>query len=215
MRQLISIIMKRWIWLFGINLICAYGFSQNIGIKSNLLYDATSTINLGVEFTLTDKWTLDISGNLNPWAFPQETVNNSGRVIAQHDAIIKHWMIQPEARYWLCETFNGHFFGAHAIGGKFNVGGLTFLPEDWGRYGVQIKRFDGWTMGAGLAYGYHLILSNRFSLEFSLGAGYMYMKYDKYNNYTSSRPTVIDSEKFKMHYLGLTKAGIAVVFMLK
>jgi len=206
--------MKRWIWLFVINLIWQYGYSQNFGIKSNLIYDATSTINLGVEFALDDKWTLDVSGNLNPWAFPQETVNSSGRVVAQHDAIIKHWMIQPEARYWLCEKFNGHFLGIHAIGGHYNVGGLSFFPEDWGKNGIQVKRFEGWAAGMGLAYGYHFILSNRFSLEFSLGGGYMFLKYDKYNHYTSSQQTEKDSQKFKMHYFGLTKAGISVVFML-
>jgi hypothetical protein len=206
--------MKRWILLFGICLISRYGYSQNLGIKSNILYDATSTINLGVEFALDDKWTMDISGNLNPWAFPQQRINSSGKVVSQHDAIMKHWMLQPEMRYWLCEKFNGHFFGVHAHGGQFNVGGLTFLPESWGKNGIQKKRFEGWLAGAGAAYGYHLILGNRFSLEFSLGAGYAYMKYDKYNNYTDTKPTEKDALKYKMHYFGLTKAGISVVFML-
>ena len=206
--------MKRWIWLCGLNLICIYCYSQNVGIKSNLLYDATSTINLGVEFALTDKWTIDVSGNLNPWAFPQQQVSSSGKIVEQHDAIIKHWMIQPEARYWLCEKFNGHYVGANGLGGKFNVGGLTFLPEDWGKGGIQMKRLEGWTAGAGLSYGYHWILNNRFSLEFSLGGGYMYIKYEKYHNYASSKPTEQDPLKYKMHYFGLTKAGISVVLML-
>jgi len=206
--------MKRRIWLLVISLFCLYGYCQNIGIKSNLLYDATSTVNLGVEFALADKWTIDISGNFNPWAFPQQQVNSSGKIVEQHDAIIKHWMLQPEARYWICEKFNGHFVGVNAIGGKFNVGGLTFLPEDWGKNGIQIKRFDGWIAGTGVSYGYHLILNNRVSLEFSLGAGYAYLKYDKYNNYASAKPTEKDAFRYKMHYFGLTKAGISVVFML-
>jgi len=41
--------------------------------------------------------------------------------------------VQPELRYWLCEKFNGHFFGVHLHGGIFNVGALS-LPFDWGRY---------------------------------------------------------------------------------
>ena len=206
--------MKRWIWLFVINLFCLYGYSQNLGIKSNLLYDATSTINLGVEFALTDKWTIDVSGNYNPWKFPQQKVGRSGIIFEQYDAIIKHWMIQPEARYWLCEKFNGHFFGVNALGGQFNVGGLSFLPKNWGKSGIQLKRFEGWMMGTGVSYGYHWILSNRMSLEFSLGAGYIYLKYDKYKNYASKEPTEKDAYKYKMHYFGLTKAGISVVFML-
>ena len=37
--------------------------SQEVAIKSNLLYDATATVNLGLEFRLAPKWTLDVSGN--------------------------------------------------------------------------------------------------------------------------------------------------------
>ena len=37
--------------------------AQKVAVKTNLLYDATSTINLGVEFALTPKWTLDVAGN--------------------------------------------------------------------------------------------------------------------------------------------------------
>ena len=206
--------MKKWGFLFGMSLICLYGYSQNVGIKTNLLYDATSTINLGVEFALSDKLTLDVSGNLNPWSFPQQKVNSSGKVVEEYDAIIKHWMLQPEMRYWLCEKFNGHFFGAHVHFGQYNVGGLSFLPDSWGSKGVQIKRYEGWLAGTGLTYGYHWILGNRFSLEFSLGAGYVYTKYDKYNNYTNRQPTEKDLFNYKMHYFGLTKAGISVVFML-
>ena len=70
--------------------------AQKWAVKSNLLYDATATINLGVEAALGPRVTLDISGNYNPWEFG--------------DARWKHWLIQPEVRYWLCERFNGHFF---------------------------------------------------------------------------------------------------------
>ena len=41
--------------------------AQKIAVKSNLLYDATTTVNLGLEFGLARKWTLDIPVNYNPW----------------------------------------------------------------------------------------------------------------------------------------------------
>lgn len=47
----------------------ALSYGQKAAIKTNLLYDATSTLNLGFEFGLSPKWTLDISGNYNPWQF--------------------------------------------------------------------------------------------------------------------------------------------------
>ena len=43
--------------------------AQNIAVKTNLLYDASSTINLGTEIGLSPKWTLDLSANYNGWTF--------------------------------------------------------------------------------------------------------------------------------------------------
>ena len=200
--------MKKWILLPVFYLICHNGYSQNFGIKSNLLYDATSTINLGVEFALTDKLTLDVSGNFNPWSLPQK-INSKGEVVEY--AYIRHWMIQPEARWWFCEKFNGHFVGAHIHGGQFNMGGMSFLPAGWGDKGIQVKRYQGWLMGTGLSYGYHWIISSRLSLEFSLGAGYAFLRYDKYPKVASNKK---EPNSFKMHYFGPTKAGISVIFMV-
>jgi len=213
---------KRWILLFGLCLICIKVSSQHFALKSNILYDVTTTINLGVEFAIADQWTLDISANYNPWSFAQSEKEISGVTIPAHDAKMKHWLIQPEVRWWTCEKFNGHFLGLHGHCGQFNVGGLTFLPDGWGDGftdqngdhhldGLQHKRFQGWLVGAGLSYGYHWILSDRFSLEFTIGAGYAYLSYDKYG-IESCAPK--EAEKY-MHYIGPTKAGITAVFMLK
>ena len=75
-------------------------YLPKFAIKTNALYWATSTPNLGFEVGLAKKLTLDISGNYNPWKFGD-------------DRQIKHWLVQPELRYWLCERFNGSFFGLH------------------------------------------------------------------------------------------------------
>ena len=42
-------------------------YAQKVALKSNLLYDATATMNLGLEFGLARKWTLDVTVNYNPW----------------------------------------------------------------------------------------------------------------------------------------------------
>ena len=82
-------------------------FGQKVGVKSNLLYDATTTINLGVEFGISKNWTLDISGNYNPWDFSDNKK-------------MKGWFVQPEFRWWSCNKFSGHFLGAHILGGQYN-----------------------------------------------------------------------------------------------
>lgn len=59
------------------SLICP-ALAQNAAVKTNLLYDATTTMNLGVEFGLSPKWTLDVSGNYNPWRFQRTRNGNTG-----------------------------------------------------------------------------------------------------------------------------------------
>ncbi|MDR2765815.1 MAG: DUF3575 domain-containing protein [Tannerella sp.] len=218
--------MKKWILLFGICLMSVEAaYSQGFVVKSNLLYDATTSINLGVEFALGDRWTLDISGNYNPWVFPNtHVVYEPDGTARRMNGKFKHWMIQPELRWWTCEKFNGHFFGAHLHAASFNVGGLVFLPDNIGvtypeptdewKFGTGIRwqRFAGWLAGAGVSYGYHWMLSDRFSLEFSLGVGYAYLKYDKYNPCITCN--AIEGSNF-MHYFGPTKAGISAIFILK
>ena len=104
-----------------------------LAVKTNALYWATVTPNLGVEFALSRKLTMDISGNYNPW-------NWSG------NKKFKHWLVQPELRYWLCDRFNGHFFGVHAFYAQFNMCGIEM-------FGWKHKRYQGDLFGAGIAYG--------------------------------------------------------------
>ena len=72
--------------------------AQNIAIKNNILYDATTTPNLGIELRLSNKWTAGMNIALNPWTFPDNKK-------------LKHLLVAPQLRYWLCESFSGHYFG--------------------------------------------------------------------------------------------------------
>lgn len=70
--------------------------AQEGGVKSNLLYDVTGTLNFGMEFSLDYEWTLDVSANYNAWNFSPTRK-------------MKHWLLQPELRWWGCEPFRGIF----------------------------------------------------------------------------------------------------------
>ena len=119
----------------------------------------------GVEFALAPKWTLDISGNWNGWNF-------------KDNMKWKHFLIQPEARYWLCEKFNGHFFGLHVHGGEFNVGNVC---TPFGLLGdCRDSRHMGWYYGAGISYGYQWLIGTRWNLELSAGIGYVGADYTAY-----------------------------------
>ena len=259
--------------------------AQDMALKTNILYDATTTINLGYEVALNHKMTLDIWVNYNPWTLGKKwvglyesefPVSEANRISAsERNVKLKHLAIQPELRWWLCEKFNGHFFGVHLHGGMFNVGALK-LPFNWGRYqyadgnflgtypvtmtsltntnvkvqgiayhvsetgynglgatdgagevikgerndiywgyadrdGIYVNSFEGWFAGAGISYGYHLIVSPRFSMEFTVGAGYVYLKYDK-NRCTDCTKKL--GEEIS-HYFGPTRAGLSLIYMLK
>ena len=62
--------MKKYIFL--LLALCFTGFgtklsAQEWAVKSNIAYDATASMNLGFEVGVADKWTLDFSGNYNPF----------------------------------------------------------------------------------------------------------------------------------------------------
>lgn len=173
--------------------------AQNVVVKTNLLYDITATANLGIEFKVAPKWTVDISGNLNAWTFSDNKK-------------WKHWMLQPEARYWLCERFNGHFVGAHLVGGIYNMGNwntdFTFLGTDFGQ--LKEHRYEGWLVGAGIAYGYHWMLGRHWSVEAEIGIGYVYTQADKYECPRCGEQ--LENNK-PHHYVGPTKAAVNLIYV--
>lgn len=187
-----------FIVLFAL-LFCAESQAQKVGIKSNLLYDMTATINLGVEVGLAPKWTMDISGNYNGWTMG-------------HDRRWKHWAVQPEARYWFCERFQGHFLGLHAHGGQFNVGnlnnGIKFLGTDYSK--LSDDRFQGWFAGAGIGYGYQWILGKHWNMSAEIGIGYSYCKYDRYP--CADCGTKIEEDEVN-HYFGITKLALSLIYL--
>lgn len=176
-------------------------YSQKVAIKTNLLYGVYAYApNLGFEFGLSKKSTLDISGSYNPWNLSGKKNNNKKLV---------HWLGQIEYRYWLCERFSGHFFGLHALGTQFNISGHE-LPLLFGK-GSKNFRHEGYGYGAGISYGYQWVLSNRWSLEANIGVGYARLHYDKYDCPKCS--TKISHEV--KNYFGPTRAGISFIYVIK
>lgn len=178
---------------------CLLAGAQEVAVKTNLLDDAVLlTANLGAEVGLAPKWTLDISGNLNAWEF------SGGKKW-------KHWLVQPEARYWFCQRFAGHFVGAHLLGGQFNVGHVDlpfkFLGTDFRE--LKDHRWQGWMAGAGLAFGYTWILGRRWSLEAEIGVGWIYSRRDTYRCSGCGKKVKEDTPH---NYFGPTKAALNIVY---
>lgn len=172
--------------------------AQKVALKSNLLYDATLSPNLVIEIELAPRWTLDISGNVNLW-----TVDGHKW---------KHWLVQPEARYWFCRRFAGHFVGLHAIGGQYNFGNLDIdmklLGSDFSK--LKDRRYQGWGAGAGVAYGYAWPVHPHWNIEAELGIGWIYTRYDSYP--CAKCGTKLESNR-PHNYFGPTKAAVNIVYL--
>lgn len=84
--------------------------AQTVGLKTNLLYDATTTPNLGLEVSLGGHSSVQVFYGYNPWKFSDRKS-------------LRHWSVMPEYRYWKRKPFEGWFGGIHLVGGEFNVGG--------------------------------------------------------------------------------------------
>lgn len=170
--------------------------AQSIAVKTDLLTGVLTSPNIGAEVKLSKRFSLEAGFHYNP--FP-----------AGEDKRWKHWFVQPELRYWLCQPFGGHFFGVHLMYGEYNVGNMK-LPLGLFK-GVRNQRYEGDFMGAGLSYGYHFILSPRWSIETSLGVGFLRTNYERYRCFHCGEQTGGGSKNF----IAPTKAAVSLVYIIR
>ena len=168
---------------------------SGVAIKTNFLYGATLTPNLGVEFAAGSKSTVDLSAGYNFYD------PGSGKQW-------QHWLVQPEYRWWFCERFNGTFVGTHLLGGQFNFAGIDFPFNVFSD--LKTNRYEGEFYGIGAVFGYQLILGKRWSLDMAIGAGYVRVEYDKFGCSTCG-PALESGSK---NYFGPTKASVSLLFFL-
>ena len=167
-------------------------YAQKIALKNNLLMDGMASVNLGAEFATGARTSVEVPASLNLWSFSDSKK-------------FKHFAVQPEFRWWVCQPFTGHFFGAHAHYASYNVGGLGPFKA------IRNYRYEGWLAGAGVSYGYDWILGPRWSLEATVGVGYAYMSMDKF---PCGRCRLPVAHK-RVHYFGPTRISVSVIFLIK
>lgn len=168
--------------------------AQNIEVKTNLLYDLTTTINLGVEFRTGERTSIDVPMSYNPWDFGGE--NNRQW---------KHYLVQPGFRYWLGgEAFSGHFVGVHGHYAFYSLGALPL--SDY----MKAHHFEGTAYGAGVSWGYRWNFRGHLALETELGLGYAMLDYKIYDcgdcgDYISKKT---------QDWFGPTKAAVNLIYSI-
>lgn len=160
-------------------------WAQKVVVKTNALYWATLSPNIGIEAKLSNHSTIELDGMMNLFEFGD---NRKYNFLA----------VRPEYRYWLCQSFSGHFIGAHALYSNYNGG-------------LKEHRYNGNLYGAGVNYGYQWYLAPRWSLEATAGLGYVYMDHDVYNRARCGK--FLGHEK--RHYWGLTRLGVSIIYVIK
>ena len=173
-------------------LVIRENFPPRFALKTNVLYAATTTINLGVEFRLNNQLTLDIVGGWNPFTFD----SNAG---------LSHWMIQPTFRYWTREPFVGDFFGLSLMYINFNVGNIQ-LPFGM-TPGLDNHRFRGNAYSVSLQYGHQWRLSPRWGIESTINVGHIFFDYEVIGIRTRNKGAI--------HYFGPTNASLSLIYFFR
>ena len=170
-------------------------YDTDIALKTNILYWATTTPNMGIEFAVSEKVTLELSGGYNSFKFRSKGNSNPK---------LMHWSVMPEARYWFCNVFEGTFLGVHGIYSRFNVEDIPVInkPE---------YRSKGYAIGGGLNIGHHWAMGKSWGFEMSAGIGALYLNYDKYE---CGACGAFKENKDKV-YFGPTKCSISFLYFIR
>lgn len=149
-----------------------------MNLKTNLLYDAATVPNLGVEFYLGKNWSLSVMAGFAWWNFKKS-----------HMWIRDHG-VEIEARKWfgaLAEQkpLQGHHIGPYVMAQTYDfqlAGKLPKLDIDdpLKGFGYQSK----FSAGAGVSYGYSLPIGKRLNLDFEVGLGFLIGKGYEYKTNT-------------------------------
>ena len=177
---------------YDTNFEAKYQKNPLISVKTNLMAYSTLIPNVGVEVRITPRLSFEITGLYSPYN------------LFVHDFKTRVLAMKPEIRYWWGESLRkGHFVGIHLPVAGFNIQ----LNEDF-RY--QDPNHALW--GVGLNYGYAMLIGKRqnWSLDFTIGFGYMDVKYDVYEGVRNGK-YVRTEEK---HYFGPTRVGINLSYII-
>ena len=173
------------------------GAQNKWALKTNLLHDASASVNLALEYGFSRHWSAELSGSVNMWDLPDQLR-------------LKHLIAQPELRYWFCERFSGMFLDAHLTGGFLpGVGGLWDFSQYYEKF-PNLKTFllkDALLLGAGVGFGYDFVLGRHWNLELEAGLGYMYMRGNEFWN------DVLILEGSEFDYIGPTRLGITISYI--
>lgn len=165
-----------------------------VAVKSNLLFDAVTALNVEVEVPVGNHWSVMVE-DVFPW---WEKDNKYCLQLLELGAEGRYWFSNNK---YYSQKLKGHFVGAYVMSGKYDIQWKTDLC------------YQGEFWSSGLTYGYSKRISKYFNLEFSLSLGYLSTGYRHYTPTPDYSELVKDPYKEgRFTYFGPTKAKISLVF---
>ena len=164
---------------------------QTLAVKTNLISDVLLVPSLGAEAVVYDRWSISLSGSYMPL---KQSLNYYWRTFS----------VQPEGRYWLTVPLAGPFVGLGYQFRGYNLGGLPFSH-------LKDSRSQGRMQGVGASFGWHWIISTRWSLEASMLFGWSHLNYD---HYADPRSDVVVS-RWRANYIGPLDLALNLVYIIK
>jgi len=149
-------------FLMMVCVMCGFSASaQRVALKTNTLDWVMLSPNLAVDARLSHRLSLQLSISGNPFNF------------SVLDTKLTNFRVEPELRYWFNRPMARHFMALSLTAASFNL-----------RHAEH--RFVGDAVGAGISYGYALVLSNHWNMEAEIGVGLAHFR--AYNYWCDTRP---------------------------
>lgn len=161
--------------------------AQQIAVKSDVVWDALTVPNIGVDVVVGNRTTLgvDVFACKNIWAKD-----------------IQAYGIQPEYRYY----FSGRAMHQHYIG----LGGIALAYKQEFN---EKRHVEGYAAGPGLLFGYVMHLGKRWNIDFHAGCGVIVYHEKKMEYSDKSKKWVSCTDKGL--FPAPTSLGISINYVLK
>lgn len=175
----------RTLFLFICLFLTGFSFGQErplfiknqISLGTNILgYANFLTINAELGISIHRHWTIDITGKLNPWTFNKNTPDQLQN---------RHADLAIGVRWWPWHVNSGWFVGSSLQYSRYNSGGI-----------IDKETFEGNAYGLNFHFGYALMLSKGWNIEFGAGILGGYTNYTKYSCPRCGRITGSDKKIF-------------------
>ncbi|MFR9585293.1 MAG: DUF3575 domain-containing protein [Rikenellaceae bacterium] len=173
-----------------------------VAIKTNMILDALSVVNVGVEIPIGERWSV-VGEVAHPWwrSWPA-------------DFTMQIESYHGEAKYWLGdratkEQLQGWSVGAYGGWARYDI-------QPFSSSGVQGEVFD-----IGAHVGYSRSIAKNLNLEFTLGLGYTSTDYEEYemvsdtDEYGDIKVIPYPWTKESLRSILPTRCGVSLVWLIR